>query len=126
MANGCWGGEFIKCIKRKVTATHTKRAMAGGSKGAAAIDSAPVTHAVLMAAPGLHTAAQVFGPLRVRCRLAHAMKDLQHGSDLGPREESSVIGHGSPSTTTCEKLLHGVCEERCRNSQSFFPLRVDT
>ena len=40
------------------------------------------------------------------------MKDLQHGSDLGPREESSVIGHGSPSTTTCEKLLHGVCEER--------------
>ena len=48
------------------------------------------------------------------------------GGEGGGGEGGGGEGDGSPFTTTCEKLLHGVCEERCRNSQSFFPLRVDT
>ena len=114
MANGCWGGEFIKCIKRKVTATHTKRAMAGGSKGAAAIDSAPVTHAVLMAAPGLHTAAQVFGPLRVRCRLAHAVEDLRAWIGCGAERRPTEWGREKADRSVVKPAswphpTHGSC-----------------
>jgi len=76
--------------------------MAGGSKGAAAIDSAPVTHAVLMAAPGLHTAAQVFGPL-APCPLqagsrngGPACMDWMWGREkadrVGPREGRQIGG----------------------------------
>jgi hypothetical protein len=112
----------VWCVRNKKSNRHTQKA--GCAARAAAIDSIPRS---LTQFPWLQTAAQVFDSLRVRCRLAHAMKDLQHGSDLGPREESSVIGHGSPSTTTCEKLLHGVCEERtdewfvlfCESSSSY-------
>ena len=88
---------------RHGTATHKKWATVW--LGTAAIDSAPVTHAQFS---WLQTAAQVFGPLRVRCRLAHAMEDLRHGTGCGAERgclRSDRSGAAGPLY-----LIKGACE----------------
>ena len=89
-------------LKAKSKPPHTK---SGLWLGTAAIDSAPVTHAQFS---WLQTAAQVFGPLRVRCRLAHAMEDLRHGPGCGAERgclRSDRSGAAGPLY-----LIKGACE----------------